>query len=93
VPGLEGAEDILQDDFFEPVLADRLKKALEQVGAWLYRVARNRITDLFRRPSATPVFDLDKDMSLEQILPAPGGGLEAALNELPADQRVFGARI
>src|SRR6202158_4927054 len=43
------AEDILQDVFYELIEAYRLMKPIEQVGAWLYRVARNRIIDLFRK--------------------------------------------
>ena len=43
------AEDILQDVFYELIQAYRMMKPIEQVGAWLYRVARNRIIDLFRR--------------------------------------------
>src|SRR6202167_6349877 len=43
------AEDILQDVFYELVEAYRLMKPVEQAGAWLFRVARNRIIDLFRR--------------------------------------------
>ena len=43
------AEDILQEIFYELVEAYRLMKPVEQVGAWLFRVARNRITDLFRK--------------------------------------------
>ena len=43
------AEDILQDVFYELVEAYRLMKPVEQVGAWLYRVARNRIIDRFRK--------------------------------------------
>src|SRR6267142_6965708 len=43
------AEDILQEVFYELVETYRLMKPLEQVGAWLFRVARNRITDLFRK--------------------------------------------
>src|SRR5215470_12345648 len=42
------AEDILQDVFYELIEAYRLMKPVEQVTAWLFRVARNRITDLFR---------------------------------------------
>ena len=45
----DDAEDILQDVFYELVEAYRTMKPLEQVTAWLFRVARNRITDLFRR--------------------------------------------
>ena len=43
------AEDILQDVLYELVEADRLMNPIEQVTGWLFRVARNRITDLFRR--------------------------------------------
>src|SRR4030088_196187 len=43
------AEDILQDVFYELVETYRLMKPIEQVGAWMFRVARNRITDLFRK--------------------------------------------
>jgi len=43
------AEDILQEIFYELVEAYRLMKPVEQVGSWLFRVARNRITDLFRK--------------------------------------------
>src|SRR4051812_22620752 len=49
VPDEGDAEDILQDVFYELVEAYRLMKPVEQVGAWLFRVARNRIIDLFRR--------------------------------------------
>src|SRR5271166_2926690 len=48
------AEDILQDVFFELVEAYRLMKPIEQVGAWLYRVARNRIIDRFRKKKPEP---------------------------------------
>src|SRR6266498_389177 len=49
VPDPSDAEDILQDVFYELVAAYRLTKPIEQVGAWLFRVARNRMTDLFRK--------------------------------------------
>src|SRR6202048_5572113 len=48
VPDQSDAEDILQEVFSELVEAYRMMKPLEQVTAWLFRVARNRITDLFR---------------------------------------------
>src|SRR6267154_3076908 len=48
VPNEAEAEDILQDVFYEIVEAYRLMKPIEQVGAWLFRVARNRIIDVFR---------------------------------------------
>jgi len=50
------AEDILQDVFYELIEAYRLMKPIEQVGAWLYRVARNRIIDGFRKKKPEPFF-------------------------------------
>ena len=65
------AEDILQDVFYELIESYRLMKPIEQVTAWLYRVARNRITDLFRRqrPDSLndPAYD-DESVSLPQAL-------------------------
>src|SRR5258706_15249966 len=54
VPDEADAEDILQEVFYELLEAYRLMKPVEQVGAWLFRVARNRITDVFpkRKPEA-----------------------------------------
>lgn len=80
--GDEGdAEDILQDVFFELVEAYRLMKPIEQVGAWLYRVARNRIIDRFRkkRPaSEVPLNAAEEDtLVLEELLPSPDAGPEA----------------
>ena len=49
------AEDILQEVFYELVEAYRAMKPVEQVGAWLFRVARNRITDLFRKKKPEPL--------------------------------------
>jgi RNA polymerase sigma factor (sigma-70 family) len=79
------AEDILQEVFFELVEAYRLAKPIEQVGAWLFRVARNRITDLFRRTKTDALADSagvneeDKqEMQLVDLLPAPEAGPEAA---------------
>ena len=46
------AEDVLQDVFYELIQAYRMMKPAEQMTAWLYRVARNRITDLWRRRKA-----------------------------------------
>lgn len=82
VPDPGDAEDILQDVFFELVEAWRLPEPIEQVGAWLFRVARNRIVDRFRkrREEALPVVGPDDDASLwlESALPAGDGGPEAA---------------
>jgi RNA polymerase sigma factor (sigma-70 family) len=78
------AEDILQDVFYELIEAYRLLKPVEHVTAWLYRVARNRMIDLFRRkkPSSlnAPAFaDADADAdTLEDLLPSDDAGPEAA---------------
>jgi RNA polymerase sigma factor (sigma-70 family) len=75
------AEDILQDVFFELIEAYRLMKPVEQVGAWLYRVARNRIIDRFRRrrPEAeVPLNASEEDaLRLEDLLPSPDAGPHA----------------
>jgi RNA polymerase sigma factor (sigma-70 family) len=82
VPDRGEAEDILQDVFYELVLAYRLTKPIEHAGAWLFRVARNRITDLFRkkhpdtrRQAAT---EEEETLSLDQLLPSAEAGPEAA---------------
>jgi len=78
------AEDILQEVFYELVETYRLMKPIEQVGAWLFRVARNRITDLFRKkkpellmnePAGTEDGEV---LTLEELLPSPDAGPEAA---------------
>jgi RNA polymerase sigma factor (sigma-70 family) len=79
------AEDILQEVFYELINAYRLMKPVEQAGAWLFRVARNRIVDLFRSKRPTV---LGNDSSLasddgesrqwEDLLPSPDAGPEAA---------------
>jgi RNA polymerase sigma factor (sigma-70 family) len=84
--GDEGdAEDILQDVFYELVEAYRLLKPVEQVGAWLFRVARNRITDRFRKKkpetlsnALMAVGEEEELLHLEDLLPSADAGLEAA---------------
>jgi len=79
------AEDILQDVFYELIEAYRLMKPIEQVGAWLYRVARNRIIDGFRKKKPESfsakldleAWDEDSSLSLEELLPSPDAGPEA----------------
>jgi RNA polymerase sigma factor (sigma-70 family) len=84
VPDASDAEDIVQEVFFELVVAYRLMKPIEQVGAWLFRVARNRITDRFRkrRPelsgSGIQTNDEGEMLLLEDILPSPDAGPDAA---------------
>lgn len=85
VPDPGEAEDILQDVFFELVEAWRLPEPIEQVGAWLFRVARNRIVDRFRKRREEPLPSAgaeDEDEAaahwLDNALPANDGGPEAA---------------
>jgi RNA polymerase sigma factor (sigma-70 family) len=86
VPNSEEAEDILQEVFFELVEAYRLPEPIEQVGAWLFRVARNRIIDRFRKKREQPLAealaaaeDGEDGYWLEQALPALDSGPEACL--------------
>ena len=80
------AEDILQDVFYELVEAYRMMKPIEHVTAWLFRVARNRVTDLFRRKTREaqrtgPATHTDEGDTLLQevdLLPTPDAGPEAA---------------
>src|SRR6266536_4327548 len=83
VPDPSDAEDILQDVFYELVAAYRLTKPIEQVGAWLFRVARNRIIDRFRKqkPEASSFVvraDAEDTPSLEDLLRASDAGPEDA---------------
>jgi RNA polymerase sigma factor (sigma-70 family) len=84
VPDRSDAEDILQDVFYELVVAYRLMKPIEQVGAWLYRVARNRITDLFRKKKPESLQEQPASLmngesfSFEELLPSPDDGPAAA---------------
>ncbi len=75
------AEDVLQDVFYELTETYRMMKPVEQVTAWLYRVARNRITDLFRRKKAVSlnatVDDAEEAQSFEDLLPSPDAGPDA----------------
>jgi RNA polymerase sigma factor (sigma-70 family) len=83
VPDPLDVEDILQDVFFELVEANRLLMPIEHVTGWLFRVARNRITDLFRKKktesfSDTAIADEDDELLLlEDLLPSPDAGPEA----------------
>ena|SRR5438309_1262193 len=75
-------EDVLQDVFYELVEAYRLMKPIEQVSAWLFRVAANRITDRFRKKKPEPLpNDVTSDgerLALADLLPSPEAGPEAA---------------
>jgi RNA polymerase sigma factor (sigma-70 family) len=89
VPDPGEAEDILQEVFYELVAAYRLFEPVEEAGAWLFRVARNRITDFFRKkkPEAIsaaisgPSTRIEEDgapLRIEEFLPSPDAGPEAA---------------
>ena len=84
VPDPRDAEDILQDVFYELVEANRLLMPIEHVTGWLFRVARNRITDLFRKKkpesfseTAAAGDDDDELLQFEDLLPSPDAGPEA----------------
>jgi RNA polymerase sigma factor (sigma-70 family) len=83
VPDPLDAEDILQEVFHELVEANRLLMPIEHVTGWMFRVARNRITDLFRRKKPERLDDsaaepADGDhLQLEDLLPSPDAGPEA----------------
>jgi len=102
------AEDVLQEALYELVAAHRLMQPVEQAGAWLMRVARNRIIDRFRKKKPELLADQGLEFhedeegggSIEELLPSPDDGpdalvirelmleqIEAALNELPREQR------
>jgi len=96
------AEDILQDVFFEFVEEYRLPESIEQASAWLFKVARNRIIDRFRKKKEVALSETgdDDEYWLDLALPSPDAGPEAeyarsvlldalreALDELPAAQR------
>lgn len=78
------AEDLLQDVFAELVEANRLLMPIEHVTGWLFRVARNRITDLFRKRRPERLGDVsasgadDDPLWLEDLLPAPDAGPEGS---------------
>ena len=98
----EEAGDILQDVFYEFVEEYRLPESIEQASAWLFRVARNRIIDRFRKKKEVPISETgdEEDYRLDLALPSPDAGPEAeyaravlldalrqALDELPEAQR------
>ena len=101
VPDPRDAEDVLQDVFYKLVEANRLLMPIDHVTGWLFRVARNRITDLFRKkqPESLPEV-ADDELQLDDLLPSADAGPDAlyargvlldeidlALDELPDEQR------
>ena len=83
VPDPADAEDIVQDVFYELVEANRLLMPIEHVTGWLFRVARNRITDLFRKKKPVGFSDAAIEdetgelLQIEDLLPSPDAGPEA----------------
>ena len=77
------AEDILQEVFYELVEANRLLMPIEHVTGWLFRVARNRITDLFRKKKPETFSDAAVEdeagelLQIEDLVPSPDAGPEA----------------
>jgi RNA polymerase sigma factor (sigma-70 family) len=94
VPNEADVEDLLQEVFFELVTANRLLMPIDYVTGWLFRVARNRITDLFRKKKPENFTDASVEdeegelLRVEDLLPSPDAGPEALyiraalLNEL-----------
>jgi RNA polymerase sigma factor (sigma-70 family) len=83
VPDPSDVEDIVQEVFYELVEANRLLMPIEHVSGWLFRIARNRITDLFRKrkpqafSDAAVVDDDGELLRIEDLLPSPDAGPEA----------------
>src|SRR5215831_10017881 len=84
VADIDDAEDILQDVFCELIEAVRLMKPIEHASAWLFRVARNRITDLYRKRKPelsidAPLIGTEQlDLLFEDLLPSTDAGPDAA---------------
>ncbi|UWZ86487.1 RNA polymerase sigma factor [Occallatibacter riparius] len=84
VPAGEDVEDILQEVFYELVRAHRLLMPIDTVSSWLFSVARNRITDLFRKKKPDLFSDMAAEgdagemLEFEDLLPSPDAGPEAA---------------
>src|SRR2546426_4471120 len=83
VPDPRDAEDILQDVFYKLVEANRLLMPIDHVTVWLFRVARNRITDLFRKRRPETFSDAAVEdeagelLRIQDLLPSPDAGPEA----------------
>jgi RNA polymerase sigma factor (sigma-70 family) len=101
VPDPLDAEDVLQDVFYRLVEANRLLMPIEHITGWLFRVARNRITDLFRKKEPENFSDLavadddDEMLRFEDLLPSPDDGPEAlfARNVLLEDMKMALAEL
>jgi len=98
---LEEAEDLLQDVFFQAIRAASVTDPIENVVGWLYRIARNKIIDRYRRKKNTVSLQQEREeVTLEELLADSGIDIEKemirravmdalieALDELPAEQR------
>jgi RNA polymerase sigma factor (sigma-70 family) len=84
VPAWLDVEDVLQDAFLELVVASRLADPIERAGAWLFRVARNRVIDLLRRKRTAGLAEVSglprdaEESRIEDLLPSPEAGPEVA---------------
>jgi len=103
IPDPGDAEDVLQDVFYELTEANRLLMPVDHVTAWLFRVARNRIIDLFRKKRPVAIETVEPGggrLGLADLLPSPAAGPESeylrdvlldelatAIDELPEEQR------
>jgi RNA polymerase sigma factor (sigma-70 family) len=83
VPDPADVEDILQEVWYELVEANRLLMPIDHVTGWLFRVARNRITDLFRKKKPERFSDAvvadehGEELLIDDLLPSPDAGPEA----------------
>ena len=83
VPNPSDVEDIVQDVFYKLVEANRLLMPIEHVTGWLFRVARNRITDLWRKKKPEAFSDSavegedGETLQIEDLLPSPDAGPDA----------------
>jgi RNA polymerase sigma factor (sigma-70 family) len=83
VPDPADAEDVLQEVFYRLVEANRLLMPIEHITGWLFQVARNRITDLFRKKQPETFSDIaiadenGGELQFEDLLPSPDAGPEA----------------
>ena len=85
IPQEEDPEDVFQDVFTELAESLRMERVIDRVSGWVYRVARNKIADLFRRRRTESLEaryeneygDGEEGLGLNDLLPDPAGGPEA----------------
>jgi RNA polymerase sigma factor (sigma-70 family) len=83
VSSAEDSEDILQDVFYQLAAADQLMKPIDQISAWLYTVARNRITDLYRKKKPELLEEYESDEDEEDGVLSEIGELLASSDDSP----------